>query len=191
EWQPPGITTSIIHNVELYGNYLFAAHYTAGLRIIDVTEPYLPVEKAYYDTYPPDNGFTFNGCWGVYIFPSEKIVASDRSTGLYVFRTDFPLNYTPPQIPNEFRLIQNYPNPFNQNTTIRVELPENVYLNLTVYSSSGQKVMTLADGFTLKGTKYFSFNAENYSSGVYFCKMTVRKYPSGFFTSAVKMVLLK
>lgn len=191
EWQPPGITTSIIHNVELYGNYLFAAHYTAGLRVIDVTNPYNPVEKAFYDTYPEDNGFTFNGCWGVYIFPSEKIIASDRSTGLYVFRTNFPLRYTPAQIPDNFSLKQNYPNPFNNLTTIEVDLPENVFLKLIVYNSTGQKILTLAEDFTLKGKKFFTFSSEDLASGIYFCNMTAFKYPSGFYRSSIKMVLLK
>ena len=64
EWQPNGITTSIIHNVELFGSYLFAAHYTAGLRVINVSNPYAPSESAWYDTYPLDDGFTYDGCWG-------------------------------------------------------------------------------------------------------------------------------
>ena len=33
-WQPTGITTSIVHNIETYGNYAVIAHYSAGVRII-------------------------------------------------------------------------------------------------------------------------------------------------------------
>ncbi len=31
-WQPTNITTSIVHNIEIYGNYAVIAHYTAGVQ---------------------------------------------------------------------------------------------------------------------------------------------------------------
>ena len=34
-----------------------------------------PTEIAWYDTYPSNNSESYNGCWGVYMFPSGKIVA--------------------------------------------------------------------------------------------------------------------
>lgn len=91
-WQPTGITSSVVHNVECYGNYILAGHYTAGLRMVDVSDPAQPVEVAWYDTYPANNGGTYNGCWGMYMFPSGKIAASDRQTGLYVLKTEFDVN---------------------------------------------------------------------------------------------------
>jgi len=89
DWQPTGITSSIIHNVETYGNYALIAHYTAGVRLVDISAPAAPTEVAWYDTYPSFNGDGYDGCWGVYMFPSGKIVASDRQTGLYVLKTNF------------------------------------------------------------------------------------------------------
>jgi choice-of-anchor B domain-containing protein len=86
-WQPTGITTSIVHNVEVYGNYAVAGHYSAGLRLIDISNPATPVEVAWYDTYPLNNNESYNGCWGGQMLPSGKILASDRSTGLYVLKT--------------------------------------------------------------------------------------------------------
>jgi len=88
-WQPTGITTSIIHNVEVYGYYALVAHYSAGVRMVDFSTPSAPVEVAWYDTYPLDNNQNYNGCWGVYMFPTGKIIASDRQTGLYVLKTYF------------------------------------------------------------------------------------------------------
>ncbi|MEO6693887.1 MAG: choice-of-anchor B family protein [Ignavibacteria bacterium] len=91
-WQPTGITTSVVHNTEIYGNYAAIGHYTAGIRFVDITNPTVPIEVAWYDTYPSNNGGTYSGCWGVYMFPSGKIAASDRSTGLYVVKTTFNIN---------------------------------------------------------------------------------------------------
>ncbi len=75
---------AIVHNVHVVGRYIIAAWYTAGVRIIDMIDPRHPREVGYYDTYPQGDG-GYNGVWEVYgFFPSGKIIASDRSTGLYV-----------------------------------------------------------------------------------------------------------
>jgi len=87
-WQPTGITASIVHNIETYGNYGIIAHYSAGVRVINISNPDAPVEVAWYDTYPSNNSENYNGCWGVYMLPSGKIIASDRQTGLYVLKTN-------------------------------------------------------------------------------------------------------
>lgn len=91
-WQPTGITTTIIHNVEAYGKYALIAHYEAGVRLVDISIPSSPTEVAWYDTYPSANTQNYNGCWGVYMFPSGKIIASDRQTGLYVLKTYFNIS---------------------------------------------------------------------------------------------------
>ena len=115
-WQPTGITTAIVHNVEVYGQYALAAHYSAGIRMIDISNPYLPTEVAWYDTYPSNNNQNYEGCWGVYMFPSGKIAVSDRSTGLYVLKTYF----------NVKTIFEGYYNPLlnnmNASDTVRAYL---------------------------------------------------------------------
>ncbi|MBK6773941.1 MAG: choice-of-anchor B family protein [Ignavibacteria bacterium] len=94
-WQPTGITSAVIHNVEIYGKYALIAHYSAGVRLVDISNPAVPTEVAYYDTYPSNDFGNYEGCWGVYMFPSGKIIASDRSTGLYVLKTNFNISAVP------------------------------------------------------------------------------------------------
>ncbi len=193
-WQPTGITTSIIHNVELYSNYLFAAHYTAGIRVINVSNPELPVEAAYYDTYPDNNGFTYDGCWGTYVFPSQKIICSDRSTGLYVLRTSFNIYNPPSQTPVNFYLKQNYPNPFNISTKIEFGLPNEGFVSVILYDVSGKQVSVLYDSFALAGTKIISFDGAKLASGVYFCVMNVDYTVNSIsknYIEARKIVLVK
>ena len=48
-----------------------------------------------------------------------------------------------PFTPEEFSLHQNYPNPFNPVTTLRYDLPENGYVNITIYDMLGREVKTL------------------------------------------------
>lgn len=75
----------IVHNVHSYGNYALVSWYTAGVRLIDMVDPYHPREVAYYDTYPGQSKNEYNGVWESFWFrKSNKIVSSDRQTGLWV-----------------------------------------------------------------------------------------------------------
>lgn len=77
---------SIPHNAFIVGDKVHVSWYTEGYRCIDISDPMNPVEVASYDTWPGASG-GFNGCWGCYPFlPSGNILASDRSTGLYIVR---------------------------------------------------------------------------------------------------------
>lgn len=74
----------IVHNVHVMGRYVVASWYTGGVRIIDMIDPARPREVAYYDTWPGPSG-GYNGVWEVYPFlPSGRVLAGDRTTGLYV-----------------------------------------------------------------------------------------------------------
>ena len=74
------------HNSYYRDGFLYIAHYTEGVRIWDVSNPFAPSEVARYDTYP-GMGFGYNGVWNVYpFFPSGKVIASDMQTGLYVLQ---------------------------------------------------------------------------------------------------------
>ncbi len=78
----------VVHNVHISGRYAYVSWYTAGVRVIDMIDPTHPREVAYYDTYPGESG-GFNGVWEVFpFFPSGRIIASDRQTGLWVFTFD-------------------------------------------------------------------------------------------------------
>lgn len=82
-WAPTNEPGAIVHNVTVRGNFAFCSWYTAGLEVIDVTDPTHPQRAGFYDTYVGGGGF--NGAWGVYPFTaSGNIFISDRSTGLYI-----------------------------------------------------------------------------------------------------------
>ncbi|MCB0723574.1 MAG: choice-of-anchor B family protein [Ignavibacteriae bacterium] len=92
-WAPPGFETAIVHNVEIYDTLAVVAHYTAGVRVLNISNPTNPVEIAWYDTFPDNNVTDYDGNWAVYMFPSKLIIASDEKYGLFVLRPD--LNPTP------------------------------------------------------------------------------------------------
>ncbi len=88
--------------------------------------------------------------------------------------------------PSGFSLYQNYPNPFNPETVISftVGTPGNVKLNL--YSSSGELVKVITDGYHNAGKYKVNLNAAGLTSGVYFYSLET---VSGRITK--KLTLLK
>jgi hypothetical protein len=74
---------SIVHNVHVKRDTAFVAWYTEGVRLFDVTDPSLPAEWGYYDTYGSFSG-GFHGVWEVAPFyPSGTFIASDIERPLH------------------------------------------------------------------------------------------------------------
>jgi choice-of-anchor B domain-containing protein len=85
-WETTVNPLTIVHNVHVKQDTAFVSWYTEGVRLFDVTDPTLPAEWGYYDTYPGFSG-GFHGVWEVApFFPSGTFIASDIESGLYVFR---------------------------------------------------------------------------------------------------------
>ena len=75
-------------------------------------------------------------------------------------------------IPKEYILYQNYPNPFNPFTMIRYDLPEESYVNLTIYDMLGNIVINLVDQYQTSGSKSIQWDGTNFkglpaSAGIY------------------------
>lgn len=90
------------------------------------------------------------------------------------------------EVPEGFNLYQNYPNPFNPVTKIKFELPESAHVSLVIYDVSGRMVSTIVNSRLNAGKYEASWNAENFSSGIYFYK-----FSAGSFSETMKMVLVK
>ena len=73
----------------------------------------------------------------------------------------------------ETKLFANYPNPFNPSTVIKYQLSEASQVNLKVYDVMGREVTTLVNSFQNKGSYDVTFNANGFSSGIYFYKLDV------------------
>lgn len=88
--------------------------------------------------------------------------------------------------PNKYSLFQNYPNPFNPTTTINYAIPNDNFVEISIYNTLGQEVAKLVDEFKPAGYYSIEFNASNLSSGMYIYKLT-----AGNFTNTKKLVLQK
>ena len=94
-------------------------------------------------------------------------------------------------IPNDFIIHQNYPNPFNPITTLRYELPEHAFVDITIYDMLGNVVNNLVNANQPSGYKSVQWDATNnrgepVSAGVYLYKIQ-----TGDFVDTKKMILLK
>ena len=88
--------------------------------------------------------------------------------------------------PSDFQLYQNYPNPFNPQTTIDFSLPVSSNVEIVVFDTQGKKVTTLVSGTKSAGNHSVSWNAANYTSGIYYYAIR-----AGEFSQTRKMILVK
>jgi|GEM_PF-2184505 len=80
---------SIDHNLYIKDQYIYAANYSSGLRILDASNIAAAslTEIAYFDTYPADNAVNYDGAWSSYpFFESGVVPVSTIREGLFLLR---------------------------------------------------------------------------------------------------------
>ncbi len=90
------------------------------------------------------------------------------------------------QSASQFELTQNYPNPFNPATTIKYSMYEAGFVTLKIYNILGQEIITLVNKIQSVGVYNVSFDASQFSTGVY-----IYRIQAGDFTATKKMILIK
>jgi choice-of-anchor B domain-containing protein len=82
-------TASIDHNLYIKNGLVYHSNYTAGLRVTDtdrLAEGVL-TERAFFDTFPANDGPTFHGTWSNYpYFDSGTIAVTGTDEGLFLVR---------------------------------------------------------------------------------------------------------
>jgi len=86
----------------------------------------------------------------------------------------------------ETKLDANYPNPFNPSTIIKYQIKEKTQVTLKIYDIMGREVQTLVNTIQESGYYEIIFNAQNFSSGVYFYTLSTKDY-----IRSHKMILTK
>lgn len=89
-------------------------------------------------------------------------------------------------LPYSTFIKSNYPNPFNTSTTIEYGLKQDEHVTIDIYDILGRKVETLIDTKQQAGSHKITWNADYFSSGVYFYKLQ-----AGDYIETKKMILLK
>jgi hypothetical protein len=125
-------------------------------------------------------GLIYNISEGGYQALTGCIIAGDT------FGILTSVNSLRPSIPGEFILKPNYPNPFNATTIIAYELQHDAEIILSIYDILGREVEVLYRGWILSGIHNIRWDASNYGSGIYFCRLI-----TGNKAKTIKMILTK
>ncbi|MBK9332963.1 MAG: T9SS type A sorting domain-containing protein [Ignavibacteria bacterium] len=89
-------------------------------------------------------------------------------------------------MPEGYSLQQNFPNPFNPETNISFSIPAGGFVSLEIFNPAGIEIASLAGKNFNPGNYSVKWNGDNYSSGVYFYRLSVNG-----FVQTKKMILLK
>ncbi len=137
-----------------------------------------------------DNGLPATAVWRLKLRDDEIVIAT-HGRGVWTVPwgeiATGVVDDIAEDLPSEFTLAQNYPNPFNATTTIGFSVPMESRIRLTLFDVTGRQLSVLTDKTYPAGFHDISFNADAYSSGVYFYRME----SDGSLLQARKMMLVK
>jgi choice-of-anchor B domain-containing protein len=83
--------SAIDHNQVIKGNFVYQANYTAGLRILELTQVAMGKlrEVAFFDTFPANDNTSLQGAWTPYpFFDNGTVLVSSTDGAFYVLRPD-------------------------------------------------------------------------------------------------------
>lgn len=155
-----GATPAIDHNGYVKGSTFYLANYTAGLRIIDITniDNQNMVETGYFDTHPENDDVNFNGVWSNYpYFASGNIVVSDINRGFFLVR-DSNMGIGEIEEPQTFAL---FPNP--SNGEMNIVSKNQPITTIGIFNMLGQKTMA----FDLRGKTSENLDISALRPGIY------------------------
>lgn len=157
-------TASIDHNGYTKDDFFYLASYTAGLRVIDITDisNQTFTEIGFFDTFPQNDDLGFSGLWNVYpYFDSGNIVLSDIDSGFYLVKN----SNLSADVFDDSTSISIYPNPTSDFVNIKTK---NEPLNsVQVFDSLGRLVFTSTN---LKNNLH-RLDVSEYSTGIYFMRI--------------------
>jgi hypothetical protein len=183
-----------------YGVQCFGSYYEQGVYRDLTVQPHSSIAKTFWQWVPgyaPAGGYAYAAYFGDYDTGTIEgrfsftfsVTSSSIAGGATKWSTIggmFDDYGTSEEIPGDYALHENLPNPFNATTTITYDLPFAGDVNLEIYNLMGQKVATLADGWSDAGHHVIKWDASSYSSGVYFTRLT-----AGDKVFTKRMTLLK
>lgn len=92
--------------------------------------------------------------------------------------------------PDSYKLYQNYPNPFNPRTVIGWQLAVSSDVELNIYNTLGEKVVTLVSERQRAGYHSVQWDALGFANGVYLYRLSAKSRAHSVVITR-KLVLLK
>ncbi len=163
-----GPTQAIDHNGYVKGNFYYLANYTRGLRVFDISSILQTInpmtEIGGFDTFPENDGTSFNGAWGVYpYFNSENIIINDIDRGLFIVRQSGTASTNNPV---EKIKISLFPNPVENGKNLRIKTDETIQ-TIEIFSVLGSRIQRIEN---IRQTQY-DLPINNLTNGIYIAKI--------------------
>jgi choice-of-anchor B domain-containing protein len=153
------------HNAYWYGDFAYVSAYHDGVRVYNVKDPGNPIPVAWYDTHPetPEIYGGYKGCWGVYPFlPSKHIIASDLTSGIFVFEIDSTLTGGENASKEVFN-IELFPNPGKDWVQLKSDA---TITQIEIFDETGKSMEVI-----ICNQKDPKIKTQNLSQGVYYLKL--------------------
>ncbi len=114
------------------------------------------------------NGINLSGFFNYDL--DGKLRSSNWDIGAYEYNTIIN------DSTEEIQLFQNYPNPFIDNTTIEYNLPEELFIEISLFDILGRKTHILFRGNQSAGEHTLDVTLNNITTGMYFYKLQAGNY---------------
>ncbi len=90
------------------------------------------------------------------------------------------------QLPTAYALHPPYPNPFNPDVNIRVDIPEETQVRVSIFNLRGQEIAVLENKLMSPGRYAYQWQGAASASGIYFARIKTEQ-----FEKSEKISLLK
>ena len=94
----------------------------------------------------------------------------------------------------EYALHNVYPNPFNPVTVFKYAVPEKGQMSISVHNMLGREIAKLYNGRQVPGYHTITWDASDYSNGIYFVMMVAQQLKggqTGKYVKTQKLMLIK
>jgi len=160
-------TNTVFHKMPIVIKVSFAGNTDTSIRVMNDTN-----HQAY--------NFTFNAQPVTVAFDPNNDIVLKTATMVIGIRN------ISTNVPKKYAVYQNYPNPFNPVTKFNFDIPIKSSVRIRIYDITGRVVTTLVNQELQPGSYETSWDAANYSSGIYFYSVEANDYHK-----TMKMVLVK
>lgn len=140
---------------------------STSVRLVNLRVPSSPYLAAALQT----NGYSS------FVYASEKYLYFCDDAGLRIARNDLVTAIVKNDLAGyaDFHLHESYPNPFNTLTTLTFQIPDRGRVILEVFDQVGRRVQTIVDSELLAGVYHSTWDASNFASGVYMCRLQLNE----------------
>ena len=152
EWNPTDSTTSYNLQLSTKEDFSVIAVNKTNINLTSYKLQGLSSGNTYYWRVSSSN-ISGNSEWSSVSSFTIKTIASVKNEAI---------------VPSQYSLV-NYPNPFNPSTKFELKTSKRSNISLKIYDVLGNEITTIVNKNLFPGTYIYNWNANNLTSGIYFC----------------------